>query len=58
MHDAGMRIRAGLSGSRTKRSFRTATARMGVPLVNLDRALALAAELEDEGILRKMQAGK
>lgn len=53
-------VRAGLSGGRTQRRFRTQTARMGAPLVNLDRALALAAELEDEdeAILRKMQAGK
>jgi Arc/MetJ family transcription regulator len=51
-------VRAGLSGGRTQRRFRTQTAKMGVPLVNLDRALALAAELEDEAILRKLQVGK
>ena len=31
---------------------------MGVPAVNLDRALALAAELEDEELVRRMRAGK
>lgn len=50
-------IRAGLSGGRTQRSFRTQTARMGVPLANLDRALALAADLEDEAILRRCRPG-
>jgi hypothetical protein len=39
-------------------SFRTPTANMGLPSVNLDRALALAAELEDEELLRRMRAGK
>jgi len=31
---------------------------MAVPAVNLDRALALAAELEDEELVRRMRAGK
>jgi hypothetical protein len=31
---------------------------MGVPRVDLDKALALAAELEDEEILRKMALRK
>lgn len=38
-------------------AFRTTTARMGMPAVNLDRALALAAELEDEELVRRMRAG-
>jgi len=33
--------------------FRTATAPLGVPVVNLDRALQRAAELEDEELVRK-----
>lgn len=37
---------------------RVPTTRMGRPLVNLDRALALAGDLEDEEVLRKMRAGK
>lgn len=38
--------------------FRTATADLGVPTVNLDRALQVAAELEDEELVRKMRTGK
>ncbi len=38
--------------------FRTATASMGQPAVSLDRALQLAGELEDEALVRRMQAGK
>ena len=38
--------------------FRTKTASMGPSAVNLDRALQLAAELEDEELIRKMQSGK
>lgn len=37
--------------------FRTPTASLGRPTVNLDRALTLAAELEDEELVRKMGAG-
>jgi hypothetical protein len=49
-------IRAGLAPDRTRRPFRTPTADLGVPVVNLDRALALAAELEDEELVRKQRA--
>jgi len=38
--------------------FRTATAPLGVPVVNLDRALQLASELEDEELVRKTRIGK
>jgi len=31
---------------------------MGEPTRNLDRALQLAAELEDDELVRKMQTGK
>lgn len=37
--------------------FRTATASLGVPTVNLDRALHLAAALEDDELIRKMRSG-
>lgn len=36
----------------------TAPSEMGIPTVNIDNALALAAELEDEEIIRKMRVGK
>ncbi len=51
-------IRAGLASGRTSGGFRTPTADLGLPSVNLDRALALAGELEDEELLRKQRAGK
>jgi len=38
--------------------FRTETASLGVPAVNLDRALQLAGELEDEELIRKSRLGK
>jgi len=38
--------------------FATATAALGTPTVNLDHALRLAGELEDEELLRKMRTGK
>lgn len=50
-------IRAGADENRGA-PFRTATASLGVPVVNLDRALQLAAELEDEDLVRKTRVGK
>lgn len=51
-------IREGLAGTPRKTGFRTKTAKLGMPTVNLDRALQLAGELEDEELVRKMRAGK
>ena len=52
-------IREGLTKPRSAPApFRTATADLGLPSVNLDRALAVASELEDEELVRKMRAGK
>lgn len=50
-------VRAGLAPNRGG-TFRTPTADLGLPTVNLDRALALAGELEDEEMVRKSRAGK
>ena len=50
-------IRAGLQPAR-RSSFRTPTAALGQPTVSLDRALSLAADLEDEELVRKHRAGK
>lgn len=51
-------IRAGLGRPEGDvAAFRTPTRPMGRPTVNLDRALALAGELEDEELLRKARAG-
>lgn len=57
-------LRAGVDslrhGERTRPPVRIKTYRMGPPLpgVNLDKALALAAALEDEEIVRKMRLQK
>lgn len=52
-------LRAGLdrraSTSRPHRRYREEVADLGEPRVNLDRALALAAQLEDEETLRKIE---
>ena len=51
-------LRAGLEGGRRRTPYRTPTFDMGVPLVDLTKALQLAAELEDEEIIRKLRLGK
>lgn len=51
-------LREGLAGKRRSGQFQTPTAELGLAVVNLDRALQLAAELEDEELLRKMRVGK
>ena len=52
-------IRAGaVEGGGVRPTFVTETANLGVPTVNLDRALQLAADLEDEELIRKMRVGK
>lgn len=50
-------IRAG-AAARTRQTFRTTVRSMGVPTVNLDRALQLAGELEDEDMLRRMRSAQ
>jgi len=49
-------VRAGSGAAREP--FRMATAHMGTPAVNLDHALRLAGEIEDEELLRKMRLRK
>ncbi|MGH3979464.1 MAG: CopG family transcriptional regulator [Pseudonocardiaceae bacterium] len=54
-------IRSGLTdtGAGDRReAFRTRSVPMGLPTVNLDRALQLAGELDDEERVRKMRQGK
>lgn len=53
-------VRAGLNGpAPAARRFTMPTAPLGVlPGVNLDKALTLAGEMEDEEILRKRELGK
>lgn len=51
-------IRAGAAAQGSKRrAFRTETASLGASRVNLDRALRLAGDLEDEELVRKSRAG-
>lgn len=50
-------IREGATSDRRDEPFRTQVASMGESAVNLDRALQLAAELEDDELLRKLRAG-
>ncbi|MGH9188092.1 MAG: antitoxin [Acidimicrobiales bacterium] len=53
-------LRSGLTEPRKRsKPFRTRTFNMGFPPnVNLDKALQLAGQLEDEELIRKMQLGK
>lgn len=50
-------IRTGISDEGGARPFRTETASLGESKVNLDRALQLAADLEDDELLRRMRSG-
>lgn len=51
-------IRASVKPPSRAKPFRLHTAAMGKPSVNLDRALQLAAEIEDEELVRKTRLGK
>jgi hypothetical protein len=44
-------------GAFEREPFRTATASLGRSAVNLDRALTLAGELEDDDLIRRMREG-
>lgn len=50
-------IREG-AAPRTKVEFRTRTHRLGRPRADLDQALQLAGELEDEELIRRMRTGQ
>jgi hypothetical protein len=50
-------IREGCRPAAESAAFRTRTARMGAPLISLDRALQVAAELEDEELLLRLRSG-
>jgi hypothetical protein len=50
-------VRSGLEPSRRSRS-RTPTFRMGKPVLNVEKALRLAGELEDEELVRKLSMRK
>lgn len=50
-------IREGAVGDAPATPFRTETASMGASRVNLDRALQVVGELEDDDLVRKARAG-
>ena len=50
-------VRRGVATTPAK-AFRTPTADMGEPLVPITKALAMAAELEDEELIRRLAVGK
>jgi hypothetical protein len=51
-------LRAPTRAGRDKERPKQATFAMGVPRINVDKALAAAADFEDEEILRKIAARK
>ena len=51
-------IRAGAATPGRRRAFRTPSFDMGAPVVPLEKAIRLAAELEDEALLRKLATRK
>ena len=51
-------IRSGVARRGGRRQFRTTTADMGQPAIPLDKALRLAADLEDDELLRKLALRK
>ena len=57
LNDA-LREALGVASSSGAGEFRTATFDLGLPALNLDRALKVAAELEDEELVRKQRTGK
>lgn len=50
-------IREGAEGRVAPSPFQTRTADLGVASVNLDRALQVAADLEDEELIRRQRRG-
>ena len=50
-------VRVGLGGNGLPRPFKVISAPLGLD-INIDKALRIAGEMEDEEILRKMELGK
>jgi hypothetical protein len=48
-------VRDGAAGRPRPAEFATRTADLGVPAINLDRALQIAADLEDEELIRRQR---
>jgi DhnA family fructose-bisphosphate aldolase class Ia len=50
-------VRGGAGVDTGRRTFQTETASLGTSSVNLDRALRVVADLEDDELIRRMRAG-
>jgi hypothetical protein len=50
-------VRGGAGVNTSRRTFRTKTASLGTSSVNLDRALQVVADFEDDELIRRMRAG-
>lgn len=50
-------VRRGVQAPASLEAFRTEVASMGESRVNLDRALQIAADLEDDELVRKLRTG-
>ncbi len=50
-------IRSGVNEQEGREPFTTETVSMGESRVNLDRALRVAADLEDDDLLRRVRSG-
>jgi hypothetical protein len=50
-------LREGAVATTPREPFVTETASLGRPVVNLDRALQLVGDLEDDELIRRMRAG-
>jgi hypothetical protein len=50
-------VRDGITTPGGSKPFRTQTASLGISQVNLDRALHLAGDLEDDELIRKLRSG-
>lgn len=50
-------IRDGQRPATPVEAFETSVASLGVPTVNLDRALQIVGDLEDDDLIRRMRAG-
>lgn len=51
-------IRSGAPSAGSHAAFRTPTFDLGAPSIPVDRALLLAAELEDEALIRRLAERK
>ena len=50
-------VRASQASVNGPTRFQTTTRSMGLPAVNVDRALQVAGELEDDELMRRMETG-